>query len=99
MAALTAPKPTIPLQARIRPVLQRFARISRSGKPVICGAAGTPRGNHKIVYDTVEQAVAAELELRRITGVQEYPYPCARSTHGHVHLARTPPAERQEPTP
>lgn len=65
---------------RRKDVFRRYALL-RNGKPVFCRAAGG-----KIVYPSMEAAIAAGAELTRIdTGHPMNAYECPRGEHYHLH--------------
>lgn len=88
------PRPTLPIEARRRLILARYARIGKKGKPAIC--VSTASSKTKVIFSTAEQAQAAADELTTLLGVQQYIYPCPQSRKGHHHLTTNPP--RTEPT-
>mgnify|MGYP006160644935 CR=1 FL=1 len=69
-------------EQQARAVLDRYARLSSSGRPVMCGPV---RATAKVVYDDEAAAQHAADELHQIYGGVLYPYPCERSRHGHYH--------------
>jgi hypothetical protein len=83
--------------ARIACVIRRYARLLPNGNPTRCwpskaercGAA--PRlmksgTDDKVIYDTLDAATWAGMELGAICDTRFRPYPCARSRRGHYHL-------------
>ena len=81
-----------------RAILCRHARLTKAGRPVFCApsraeltgraplrqSAGT---DGKVIYPTREAAEAAARELESLGARRLRPYLCARSRHGHFHLA------------
>ena len=79
-------------------VVLRHARLTGRGRPTFCsptkaeqsGAVWLPMGSGtdgKVIYPTHEAAEAAARELERLGARRLRPYLCARSRHGHFHLA------------
>jgi hypothetical protein len=79
-------------------VVRRHARLTSRGRPTFCsptraeqsGARRVPTGagtDGKVIYPTREAAEAAARELERLGARRLRPYLCARSRHGHFHLA------------
>ncbi len=79
-------------------VVLRHARLTGRGRPTFCsptraeqsGAVwlGTGSGTDgKVIYPTREAAEAAARELEALGARRLRPYLCARSRHGHFHLA------------
>jgi hypothetical protein len=79
-------------------VVLRHARLTGRGRPTFCSptraeltgtvhlraGAGT---DGKVIYPTREAAEAAARELESLGARRLRPYLCARSRHGHFHLA------------
>ena len=79
-------------------VVLRHARLTGRGRPTFCsptraeqtgmlrlsGGKGT---DGKVIYPTREAAEAAARELESLGARRLRPYLCARSRHGHFHLA------------
>ena len=78
-------------------VVLRHARLTGRGRPTFCSptraeltgtvhlrAGGT---DGKVIYPTREAAEAAARELESLGARRLRPYLCARSRHGHFHLA------------
>lgn len=81
-----APRPEVGEEAR-RDVIERYARFGKSNLPEVCN----PRANEsdqrkKVIYNTLDAAKAAALELQELGSHPMEPYVCHRSKHGHVHL-------------
>lgn len=78
----------------IRAVLVQYARLNSSGHPVRCRptrterAAGKTNPDGKVIFDRLDDAMAAAVELRRLTGQPKRAYRCNRSRHEHFHLTR-----------
>lgn len=79
-------------------VVLRHARLTGRGRPTFCsptraeqtGAVRLAVGrgtDGKVIYPTLEAAEAAARELESLGARQLRPYLCARSRHGHFHLA------------
>jgi hypothetical protein len=79
-------------------VVLRHARLTGRGRPTFCspsraeqrGAVWLAMGNGtdgKVIYPTREAAEAAARELESLGARRLRPYLCARSRHGHFHLA------------
>ena len=79
-------------------VVLRYARLTGRGRPTFCsptraeqtGAVRLPTGSGtdgKVIYPTREAAEAAARELEELGARRLRPYLCARSRHGHFHLA------------
>jgi len=79
-------------------VVLRHARLTGRGRPTFCSPtraeqAGVVRlamgsgTDGKVIYPTREAAEAAARELESLGARRLRPYLCARSRHGHFHLA------------
>lgn len=79
-------------------VVLRHARLTGRGRPTFCsptraeltGAVHLRAGagtDGKVIYPTREAAEAAARELEGLGARRLRPYLCARSRHGHFHLA------------
>jgi hypothetical protein len=79
-------------------VVLRHARLTGRGRPTFCsptraeqnGAVWLATGSGtdgKVIYPTREAAEAAARELQELGARRLRPYLCARSRHGHFHLA------------
>lgn len=79
-------------------VVLKHARLTGRGRPTFCspsraeqnGAVWLPTGSGtdgKVIYPTREAAEAAARELEDLGARRLRPYLCARSRHGHFHLA------------
>ena len=79
-------------------VVLRHARLTGRGRPTFCSPtraeqAGTlslkagSGTDGKVIYPTREAAEAAARELESLGARRLRPYLCARSRHGHFHLA------------
>ena len=79
-------------------VVLRHARLTGQGRPTFCsptraeqrGAVFLAMGSGtdgKVIYPTREAAEAAARELETLGARRLRPYLCARSRHGHFHLA------------
>ncbi len=79
-------------------VVLRYARLTGRGRPTFCsptraeqnGAVWLATGSGtdgKVIYPTREAAEAAARELEGLGARRLRPYLCARSRHGHFHLA------------
>lgn len=79
-------------------VVLRHARLTSRGRPTFCSPTraeltGTVRlragsgTDGKVIYPTREAAEAAARELESLGARRLRPYLCARSRHGHFHLA------------
>ncbi len=78
-----------------KPILDRYARLTTSGKPVTCqpraderNGTGPSRGSKypKVIFDLEAAALAAARELVRAGCRPMTAYPCPRSRRGHWHL-------------
>ena len=76
-------------------VLRQYARRRPSGQIVRCRpsqravATDDPFELHsfgKVIFDTEEAAIAADIALQQLGYPHRVPYPCRRSRHGHHHL-------------
>lgn len=78
----------------IRAVLVRYARLNSAGHPVRCRptreekAAGKTHPDGKVIFDRLDDAMTAAVELRQLTGEPKRAYRCTRSRHEHFHLTR-----------
>jgi hypothetical protein len=97
------PRTDAPMSSPVRDerrgeVVLRHARLTGRGRPTFCSPtraeqAGVVRlamGNGtdgKVIYPTREAAEAAARELESLGARRLRPYLCARSRHGHFHLA------------
>lgn len=71
-------------------VIHRHALLN-NGKPAFCRAAGG-----KVIYPTLEAAIAAGVELLALGSVPQNAYACPKKP-GHYHLHRdAPPKARRE---
>lgn len=88
----------IPVEVR-HAILDRFARLKPSGKPVLCvptraelsggrPRVNTPGNDGKIIFDTRELAEACAKEFLAVGGVPQIAYRCNRGKRGHHHLRR-----------
>jgi hypothetical protein len=79
-------------------VVLRHARLTGRGRPTFCsptraeqrGAVWLSTGSGtdgKVIYPTRDAAEAAARELENLGARRLRPYLCARSRHGHFHLA------------
>ena len=79
-------------------VVLRYARLTGRGRPTFCsptraeqtGTVHLRAGSGtdgKVIYPTHEAAEAAARELESLGARRLRPYLCARSRHGHFHLA------------
>ena len=79
-------------------VVLRHARLTGRGRPTFCSPTraeqtgvvrlATGSGTDgKVIYPTREAAEAAARELEELGARRLRPYLCARSRHGHFHLA------------
>ena len=77
-------------RAERKVVLNRYARLKPSGKPIVCTPGRNERSRHsegKVIFDSQESAVLAAAELVRLGARRMTAYPCPRSKRGHWHLA------------
>jgi hypothetical protein len=73
-------------------VIQRWARLRPSGKPVLCSPSprsSDRRSENKVIYDSIEAARSAASELRKLGSLEMEPYTCHRSTRRHHQHLRT----------
>jgi hypothetical protein len=91
-------------------VVLRHARLTGRGRPTFCsptraeqnGAVWLSTGSGtdgKVIYPTREAAEAAARELQELGARRLRPYLCARSRHGHFHLATDSSRSLQERIP
>lgn len=97
-------KPQPPTTTHRRDIIQRHARLTPTGRPILCHPGQCEINNpsrrkenegtdHKIIYNTYTQAAACARELERIGARPMHPYECRRSKTGHHHLATDRPGE------
>lgn len=80
-------------------VLDRYARKTASGKIIHCkprhdepeNRQGRKPSQNKLIYDTEQIAQQAALEIRNLSTLVLYSYPCDRSSTGHRHLTHLKP--------
>src|SRR6185312_4536953 len=79
-------------------VVLRHARLTGRGRPTFCSPTRAEQAgilslktgsgtDGKVIYPTREAAGAAARELESLGARRLRPYLCARSRHGHFHLA------------
>jgi hypothetical protein len=79
-------------------VVLRHARLTGRGRPTFCSPTRAEQAgilslktgsgtDGKVIYPTREAAEAAARELESLGARRLRPYLCARSRHGHFHLA------------
>jgi hypothetical protein len=78
-------------------VVLRHARLTGRGRPTFCSPSRAEQAgvvklslsgtDGKVIYPTREAAEAAARELESLGARRLRPYLCARSRHGHFHLA------------
>ena len=78
-------------------VVLRHARLTGRGRPTFCSPTRAEQAgvrlatgsgtDGKVIYPTREAAEAAARELESLGARPLRPYLCARSRHGHFHLA------------
>lgn len=94
--------PVVPEQRGVRDaaradVLNRYARLTKGGRPVFCRPSRaeiegrvlprqSPGTDGKVIYSTREAAEAAAWELEVLGARPQRPYLCGRSRGGHYHL-------------
>lgn len=81
---------TAEYKAARRAILERFARLDDTGKPVLCTP---PRrellmdrvpGAFKVIYDAEQNAIDSARELAFLGGPPQKPYQCERGNHLHL---------------
>ncbi|BCK58365.1 hypothetical protein [Nocardia wallacei] len=78
----------------IRAVLVQYARLNSAGHPVRCRpsraerTAGKTHPDGKVIFDRLDDAMSAAIELQQLTGEAKRAYRCNRSRHEHFHLTR-----------
>lgn len=83
----------------IRALLAKYARISRGGRPMLCGPSVAERRvrdtyeawndvpKPRVIFDSRERAQAfADAVYALLGGRRQEPFACSRSKHGHHHL-------------
>lgn len=78
------------INRRLRKAVFRRYALLRDGKPVFCRAT-----DGKIIYPTMEAAIAAGAELARLGSHPQDAYECTKQA-GHYHLYRDVPRARRD---
>lgn len=69
-------------EQQVRAILDRYARLSKNGRPTMCGPI---RAAAKPIYDDETKAQDAADAFHQLDGAVVYPYQCERSRTGHFH--------------